>query len=53
MATNLQTITNTNLNYIKRQSVSLEKSNRTLIDVYCIEIDINDYMVKEPDGSFT
>lgn len=53
MATNLQTITNTNLNYIKRQSVSLEKSNRTLIDVYCIEIDINDYMVKEPNGSFT
>ena len=47
---NLTTITNTT-NQIKRQSVSLEKAKKTLIDVYCIEIDINDYLVKNPDGS--
>lgn len=53
MAKELQTLSNTTLNQIKRQSVSVDKAKKTLVDVYCIEIDINDYMVKEPDGSFT
>lgn len=48
---NLNTFTNANLSLIKRQSVSLENENKRLIDVYCFEIDINDYLVKNPDGS--
>ena len=48
---NLTTFKNTSVERIKIQSVSLEKAKKTLIDVYCIEIDINDYLVKNPDGS--
>lgn len=49
---NLNTFTNAVLNQIKRQSVSLEKSaNKRLIDVYCFEIDIDDYLVKNDDGT--
>ncbi len=49
---NLNTFTNVTLNQIKRQSVSLEKAaNKVLVDVLCFEIDINDYLVKNPDGS--
>ena len=36
---------------IKRVSTSLEKATKVLIDVYRLEIDINDYLVKNPDGS--
>ena len=49
---NLTTFKNTSVERIKIQSVSLEKSaTKVLIDVLCFEIDINDYLVKNPDGS--
>jgi|GEM_PF-3359411 hypothetical protein len=49
---NQTTFTNTSVERIKRQSVSLEKSaTKVLVDVLCFEIDINDYLVKNPDGS--
>ena len=49
---NQTTFTNASVERIKRQSVSLEKlATKVLVDVLCFEIDINDYLVKNPDGS--